>query len=248
MAAGGLVVERDGQTLMIDAGLGTISGDTRVGEVVVGEASSGALPEVLAALGHAPSDIGTLAFTHLHVNHTGWAFVPGNDGVPRKFFPHARYLVAAGEWAPHARGELIAGAPSRSAVIEPLMAVHTLIADGEEIFPGIRALVTPGHSPGHTSYVISSSAGRIIVFGDAFHIPAQLAHPDWPSLPDVDGPAVLAARRRLLTELEQPGTFGFSYHFGDQAFGRIARDAEGFPAWEPIPAVPLLQTPRLLPG
>ena len=86
------------------------------------------------------------------------------------------------------------------------------------------------------------------MFGDAFHIPAQLAHPDWPSLPDVDGEAVLAARRRLVTELEQPGTLGFSYHFGDQAFGRIVRDAEGFPAWEPVPAVPLLQTPRLLPG
>jgi glyoxylase-like metal-dependent hydrolase (beta-lactamase superfamily II) len=108
--------------------------------------------------------------------------------------------------------------------------------------------VTPGHSPGHTSYVISTSAGRIIVFGDAFHIPAQLAHPDWLSLPDVDGQAVLAARRRLVTELERPGTFGFSYHFGDQAFGRIARDAEGLPGWEPIPAVLLLQTPRLLPS
>jgi hypothetical protein len=86
------------------------------------------------------------------------------------------------------------------------------------------------------------------VFGDAFHIPAQLAHPGWPSKPDVDAEAVLAARRRLVTELEQPGTLGFSYHFGDQAFGRIAADAEGLPAWEPVPAVPLLPTPRLLPS
>ncbi len=248
MAAGGLVVERDGHTMVIDAGLGTIAGDLRLGTVVVGEADSGALPEVLAALGHAPSDIGTVAFTHLHVDHTGWAFVPGDDRTPRKFFPDARYLLSAEEWAPHARGELVPGAPSRSAVIEPLLAVHTRIADGEEIFPGVRALVTPGHSPGHTSYVISTAAGRIIVFGDAFHIPAQLAHPDWSSKPDLDGEAVLAARRRLITELQQPGTFGFSYHFGDQAFGRVAVDAAGLAVWEPIPAIPVLRTPRLLPG
>jgi glyoxylase-like metal-dependent hydrolase (beta-lactamase superfamily II) len=248
MPVGGLVVESDARTLVIDAGLGTIAGDVQMGDVVVGTANSGALPEVLAALGHAPTDIETVAFTHLHVDHTGWAFVPGNDGRPRKFFPNARYLVAADEWAPHARGALIPGAPSRSAVIEPLVGIHTSIANGEEIFPGVRALVTPGHSPGHTSYVISSSAGRIIVFGDAFHIPAQLAHPDWPSRPDIDGEAVLTARRTLITELALPDTYGFSYHFGDQAFGRIVRDAEGLSAWEPIPAVPLLETPRLLPS
>jgi glyoxylase-like metal-dependent hydrolase (beta-lactamase superfamily II) len=246
MSAGGLAVGRDGRVMLIDAGLGSFTGDITVGAISVGSANSGALPDVLGALGRSPADIDTVAFTHLHVDHTGWAFVRDENGAQRKFFPAARYLVAADEWAPHGRGELIPGAPPRSAVIEPLAGVQTLITDGEEIFPGVRALVTPGHSPGHTSYVISSAAGRLIVFGDAFHIAAQLAHPDWASKPDVDGIAVLAARQRLIAELEQPGTLGFSYHFGDQAFGRVVRDAEWLPAWEPVPAVPLLPAPRQL--
>jgi glyoxylase-like metal-dependent hydrolase (beta-lactamase superfamily II) len=246
MSAGGLAVERDGRVLLIDAGLGSFTGDITVGAISVGSANSGALPDVLATLGRSPADIEAVAFTHLHVDHTGWAFVRDGDRAQRKFFPAARYLVAADEWAPHGRGEVIPGAPSRAAVIEPLGRVHTLISDGEEIFPGVRALVTPGHSPGHTSYVVSSAAGRLIVFGDAFHIPAQLAHPDWPSSPDVDGIAVLAARQRLITELEQPGTLAFSYHFGDQAFGRVVRDGDGLPAWEPAPAVPVLPAPRRL--
>jgi glyoxylase-like metal-dependent hydrolase (beta-lactamase superfamily II) len=243
-SVGGLAVERDGRVMLIDAGLGSFAGDVTVGAICVGSANSGALPEVLGALGRSPADIDTVAFTHLHVDHTGWAFVRDGNGGRRKFFPAARYLVAADEWAPHGRGELIPGAPPRSAVIEPLGRVHTLI--GEEIFPGVRALVTPGHSPGHTSYVVSSTAGRLIVFGDAFHIPAQLAHPDWASRSDVDGMAVLAARQRLIAELEQPGTLAFSYHFGDQAFGRVVRDGEGLPAWEPVPAVPVLAAPRWL--
>jgi hypothetical protein len=44
--------------------------------------------------------------------------------------------------------------------------------------------------------------------------------------------------------IQRPGTLGFSYHFGDQAFGRVVGDEEGFPVWEPIPAVALLQSPR----
>jgi glyoxylase-like metal-dependent hydrolase (beta-lactamase superfamily II) len=248
MSAGGLAVERDGRVMLIDAGLGSFTGDVTVGAICVGSANSGALPEVLAALGRSPADIDTVAFTHLHVDHTGWAFVRDGTGRQRKFFSAARYLVAADEWAPHGRGEVIPGAPSRAAVIEPLGGVQTLISDGEEIFPGVRALVTPGHSPGHTSYVISWAAGRLIVFGDAFHIPAQLAHPDWASKPDVDGMAVLAARQRLIGELEHPGTLGFSYHFGDQAFGRVVRDEEWLPAWEPVPAVALLPAPRQLAG
>ncbi|MYV80197.1 hypothetical protein GT352_40825 [Streptomyces sp. SID1046] len=46
--------------------------------------------------------------------------------------------------------------------------------DGAEVWPRVTALITPGHSPGHTTYVVRGSAGRrILVFGDAFHTPAS---------------------------------------------------------------------------
>jgi glyoxylase-like metal-dependent hydrolase (beta-lactamase superfamily II) len=171
---------------------------------------SGSLLDTLAALGRDPADIEMLAFTHLHLDHTGWAFARGSDGELGKPFPNARYVLAAREWAPFGRGETVYGA-APAPVIEKFAAEHTLlIEDGEEVFPGVHAVVTPGHSPGHTAYVVTSAEGtRLIALGDAFHVPAQLAHPDWASLPDVDGDAVLAARRRLLAELEQPGTLGF---------------------------------------
>src|SRR5260221_10698657 len=147
MSVGGLLVEREGRALLIDAGLGAITGDIPFGLV-----NSGSLLDTLAALGHDGSGIEAVAFTHLHVDHTGWAFVPADDGTYRKVFPGARYLVAAAEWAPHGRGESVSGAPP-AAVIEQFGAGHTPVGDGEEIFPGVRTLVTPGHSPGHTSYV-----------------------------------------------------------------------------------------------
>lgn len=221
MSVGGLLVERAGRRLLIDAGLGAQEGQNPLGTV-----NSGALPDTLAALGCELADIDTVAFTHLHADHTGWAFTPG-DGGYRKTFPAARYLVAGKEWAPYGRGEsLPAAAPP--AVIEQLATTRTLVGDDEEIFPGVRTVVTPGHSPGHTSYIITTGTGkRLIALGDAFHIPAQLGRPDLPSL---------------------PGTLGFACHFGDQAFGRLTRTPPGLHDWEPVPAVAILPAPRQLAG
>jgi glyoxylase-like metal-dependent hydrolase (beta-lactamase superfamily II) len=241
MSAGGLLVERDGRTLLIDAGFGPETGETPFGPV-----NSGALPDTLAALGHDPAGIDTVAFTHLHVDHAGWAFTRNPDGTWRKTFPAARYLVAAAEWEPYGRGDTVPGA-APAAVLEQLAGTRTLVDAGEEVFPGVAAVVTPGHSPGHTSYIITSGTGsRLIAFGDAFHVPAQLAHPDWPSKPDIDGQAVLAARARLTRELEQPDTLGFAFHFGDQAFGHLTRTQAGLRAWEPVPATVLMPAPREL--
>jgi glyoxylase-like metal-dependent hydrolase (beta-lactamase superfamily II) len=240
MSVGGLLVERGDRRLLIDAGLGPQSGQNPLGTV-----NSGTLPGTLAALGCDAAAIDTVAFTHLHGDHTGWAFTQHRDGGFRKTFPAARYLVAEAEWAPYGRGETLPAA-SPAVVIEQLAATRTLAADDEEIFPGVRTLVTPGHSPGHTSYIITSSTGRrLIALGDAFHIPAQLTHPEWPSLPDIDVDAVLVARRRLIEELAQPDTLAFACHFGDQAFGRLTGLDTGH-GWEPVPATALMPAPRQL--
>jgi glyoxylase-like metal-dependent hydrolase (beta-lactamase superfamily II) len=243
MSVGGLLVERGGRRLLIDAGLGVQAGHSPLGTT-----NSGALPDTLAALGCDLAAIDTVAFTHLHGDHTGWAFTRNGDGTYRKTFPAARYLVAEKEWAPYGRGESLPVAPP-PAILEQLAAARTLAGDDEEIFPGVRTVVTPGHSPGHTSYIITSSTGkRLIALGDAFHIPAQLGHPEWPSLPDIDADAVVAARRRLTQELEQPGTVGFACHFGDQAFGRVTRPGTGGHGWEPVPSTVIMPAPRQLDG
>ena len=109
----------------------------------------------------------------------------------------------------------------------------------------MRAVVTSGHTPGHTSYVITSRNGRrLVVLGDAFHSPAQLAHPDWLSAADSDAAGVESARRRLLAELAEPDTLGFGFHFGDQPFGRVVPGHAGEAVWEPVPTSVLAPSPR----
>jgi glyoxylase-like metal-dependent hydrolase (beta-lactamase superfamily II) len=241
MSTGGLLVESPDVTMLIDAGMGQAVDDSPFGGTDCGE-----FLNTLTRLGVDPHAIDVCALTHLHIDHAGWTFTPDGHGSGQPAFPRARYVVAEAELAPLRRGEEPPGASDREAVVQPLSAHPNLalIADEDEIAPGVRALVTPGHSAGHTSYVITTSAGsRLIAFGDAFHVPAQLDHPEWGSAPDAMPALVPAARARLLDELCRPDTFAFAIHFGDQPFGQVVREA-GATRWRPVPTDIVFDPPR----
>jgi glyoxylase-like metal-dependent hydrolase (beta-lactamase superfamily II) len=237
MSCGGLLVQIGGRTLLIDAGVGVMSSSFAFGRV-----DSGAMLDVLAELAVTPGDVDVLAFTHLHFDHAGWAFTQGT-----RTFPNARYALAAQEWAAHAGGLDDEAVATSRRVIDEFRSDRDeieLFDDGEEVVPGVRALVTAGHTPGHTAYEITSQTGRrLIAFGDAFHSQAQVAHPDWMSSFDSDWPGLMVARRRLLARLSEPHTVAFGGHFGDQPFGRVEVDAIGQARWEPIPSVVLAPAP-----
>lgn len=240
MSTGGLLIERGGHRLLIDAGLGDVAGDTPFGHSDCGE-----FLHTMEDIGVSAQDIEIFALTHLHVDHAGWMFTDDGSGERVPTFSRAPYLVAAAEWAPVARGQRPPGLPDVDTVVTPLRRHRQLrlIADGDEVAPGVVAVVTPGHSPGHTSYVVTSRAGRrLVAFGDVFHVPGQLSHPEWGSAPDADPTAVVAARVRILRELRRPGTTGFALHFGDQPFGLVTDDAH--PRWQPISTTVLRPPPR----
>ncbi len=232
MSVGGLLVQIGGRRVLIDAGAGVMSSS-----FPFGRAESGAMLDVLSTLDVRLDDIDVLAFTHLHFDHAGWAFT--DDA---RTFPNARYALAAAEWAAHADGPDDGVVTPRHVVDELRSGQHhfDLLDDGDEVVPGVHALATSGHTPGHTAYEITSQTGRrLIAFGDAFHSRSQVAHPNWMSIADSDEPGVIEARRRLLARLSEPGTAAFGVHFGDQPFGRVVVDAAGQASWQPIPSVVL---------
>lgn len=240
MSAGALLVERGGRKLLIDTGLG-VTDDMGLGAV-----NSGELLVTLNALGVSADDIDAVAFTHLHADHTGWAFIEDANAEWHKTFANAQYIIAEAEWVPLLRA-IPKNVPAQIDLLVELLHKSRdlrLVGDGEEVWPGVHAVVTPGHSPGHTSYVVTTAGHRLVAFGDAFHTPAQLAHIKWTSGPDAYPDDVPVARARLLTELSAPDTLGFAFHFGDQPFGRIIVDAELRPTWQPESSDAMFPPPR----
>src|ERR1700712_3727917 len=232
MSAGGLLVEHAGHRLLIDTGLGPVTDDNGTMR-----SNSGDLLKVLAAVGVSACDIEIVALTHLHPDHTGWAFADADSGPGKPIFPEAQYVLADAEMATLNDSAGRSYSSDVNALSNSLrhMSSLTLIGDGDEVAPGVVAMVTPGHSPGHTSYIVMSQSGqRVVVFGDVFHTPAQITNITWTSDPASDPSAVPGARERVLAELATTGTLGFAFHFGDQPFGRVVAGADAQLTWEAV--------------
>lgn len=214
---GALLVERGERALLIDAGFGPYAIPPRPGEPRQG-IHGGALPDNLAALGRSSDRIEAVAFTHLHLDHIGWARTPG--------FAVPNYLVSQQEWAER---HLLGVRGVTEEMLQVMAPRVRTVIDGEEVFPGVRVMLAPGHTAGHATYVISDGGRRVIAFGDAMHSPLQIAHPDWSSVVDLDPRASAKERRRLVEELAAPEAIGFGVHFADVVFGRVRQGA-----WQPL--------------
>ena len=96
-----------------------------------------------------------------------------------------------------------------------------LVDQDTTVAPGIDLTMTPGHTPGHLSVIVSSGVQRALLLGDAIVCPLQLDEPSWQSIRDVDPQLAARVRERLFRELENQDTFGAGAHFPELQFGRV---------------------------
>jgi hypothetical protein len=98
--------------------------------------------------------------------------------------------------------------------------------DGAEVAPGVTAVATHGHTPGHMSFAVSGGDTTVMVIGDAVgndHV--AMARPDWPSGADQDMETGAATRARLLDQLATDGMLAVGFHMGGGGLGRVERPA-----------------------
>ena len=94
------------------------------------------------------------------------------------------------------------------------------------LVPGIRALATPGHTPGHTSYVVESRGETLIVMGDLVLMGAlQFADPSLGSAFDVDPKGAAEQRRRVFKLAADSHYWVAGGHLTFPAIGHLRGDA-----------------------
>jgi glyoxylase-like metal-dependent hydrolase (beta-lactamase superfamily II) len=217
--------------------------DTGIGPASLGMAkllgTEGHLPERLRSAGVSPEDIDTVVFTHLHPDHVGWN-LEQDGGHYRPTFPHARYVAHRADWDKvhrvEVQRELANIAPGYvEQTLTPLESLGVLdLADGDRILSQeVTALHTPGHTPGSMSVLVASKGEQAILVGDTIGHPAQVEHPDWCVIHDMDCSQAERIRRQLLDRIEAEGLLLSANHFPEPGFGRVVR-LEGRRFWQAL--------------
>lgn len=216
------VLQDADRIVLFDAGAGTNFQD-----------GVGGLVDALDAIDIAPEDVTHVVFTHGHPDHL-WGVLDDFDDL---MFPEAIHMMGQAEHAywtdpatadtiGEARASFAAGARRRLAALQGEM---VLFGDGEAVLPGITAVATPGHTPGHMALHIASGAGEAMVVGDAVgNAHVAFERPEWPSGSDQDAAQGAQTRAALLDRLAADGIAMVGFHLPGGGIGRVVAEKGGY--------------------
>jgi glyoxylase-like metal-dependent hydrolase (beta-lactamase superfamily II) len=216
------LIHSGGRTSLVDTGCGTAMA-----------ATGGKLFENLAAAGVEPADVDTVLLTHMHPDHSNGLA----DAAGRALFPDAELVMHAAElafWhddAAMARADEAGRERNFKAARDQAAPYRgrTRTFTAGEVFPGVTAMPFPGHTPGHTGYLIASGAETLLIWGDIIHVPEiQVPRPDVTMAFDIDPVQAAATRRRVfdMVATDKLATAGMHMHF--PGFLHLLRQGEGY--------------------
>ena len=216
-----------GRIALIDAGCGTYM-----------QPSAGRLFENLAAMGLGPSDIDTVLLTHMHPDHVGGLSIV-ETGARR--FPNAEVWIHEKEltyW--HDEAALAAAKGLQTYFFEvarnqiaPYKSDALRLFNEEEVFPGVHAVESVGHTPGHCAFLIECSDEQVLVWGDTIHVQeVQIARPDVGISFDSDVRMAAESRKRLFQRIASEEILAAGMHVHFPGFGRLRSWGDGFELYQ----------------
>jgi glyoxylase-like metal-dependent hydrolase (beta-lactamase superfamily II) len=200
------------------------------------EPLAGRLVENLQAASVNPGEINKIIITHAHYDHISGII----DSQGRPVFPNARYIIHQKEWdywIP--RLELKPGPDDsihescgRKNVL-PLKDRFDPVGDEGDIFPGIKYLPVPGHTPGNTMVEISSGSKKILCIGDVMHALSELTRPEILAKFDLVPEEAIHKRIQIMDQIAAANVQVFGCHFPFPGLGYIKKK-DGILIWQPI--------------
>jgi glyoxylase-like metal-dependent hydrolase (beta-lactamase superfamily II) len=213
--------------ILIDSGAGTLYGPC-----------CGHLIENLHASGYQPEQVDEVLLTHLHADHVGGIAPGGVVAFPNAIIRSSKldadyWLNDANEKTAH--DFLHPMFEGDKASLKPYIASgrYQPFEGEQEIAPGVRAIPTPGHTPGHTSYAIESRGQKLLVWGDVVHV-AAIQFPD-PSVTveyDNNEDQAETGRERIFSAAAKEGYWIGAAHISFPGLGHIAARGNKF-VWIP---------------
>jgi glyoxylase-like metal-dependent hydrolase (beta-lactamase superfamily II) len=219
------VVDTGSLVALIDTGAGELFGSV-----------GGKLPESLAAAGYQPEQISDVLITHIHTDHSG-----GLTRGGKMLFPNATIHIGQADLAFFLDRANLSKGLEPAHLEEALKTVGPYHNAGKiktfagraTILPGITAIPTPGHTPGHSFYLVESEGESIEFWGDIMHVGLiQFPQPKVTISFDVDQDAARAQRLRQFASAAQERRMAAVAHLPFPGVGYIRREGEKY-QWFP---------------
>jgi glyoxylase-like metal-dependent hydrolase (beta-lactamase superfamily II) len=222
------LINTGSKLILIDTGAGVLYGDC-----------CGHLMANLRAAGYQPEQVDEVLLTHLHKDHVGGVILDG-----KMAFPNAVVRVSQNEadyWFDPANkakapGFLSSFFDSAIASVAPYQSAGRFktFSGNQQLETGIWALATPGHTPGHTSYVIQSGAQTLLVWGDIIHVASiQLQNPTASVEYDTDAQSAQRSRRAMLQLAASKHLLVGAEHISFPGLGHIRANGNTYD-WIPV--------------
>ncbi|MDB5576700.1 MAG: beta-lactamase domain protein [Bradyrhizobium sp.] len=218
-----IVLKIGDKYVMVDSGSG-------VGQW---QANATNLPANMKAAGIERDRIGTILISHFHPDHV-WGLM--EKGTNAAVFPNAELVVRSAEynwWTEPGRVEKLPEgrrpAGKRIGDVFPTWKNWKLVEDNAEVAPGVRVVAAPGHTPGHSVFLVSSGRDQLMVSNDTVYVPALLApHPDWQGAYDQDGAMAVDSRRKLIDRVIADKMMVCGAHFPFPGSGTFTKDGNAY--------------------
>ena len=216
--------------MVLNTGDRMILFDTGMGSLKMFGPTTGKLMLTLKQAGIDPKDIDAVVMSHAHVDHCGGCMA--DDGT--RNFPNAQYYISQADYdfwtdeknGPPALKDFFATAKKNLVPNRDRMVFYK---DGQEFLPGITALSAPGHTVGHTIFMISSGKQQLAYIGDLAHHPVLLLEKPLTEFAyDTDPKQSAQSRVKMLTMLADKRVPVLAYHFAWPGIGHVAKQGDGF--------------------
>jgi glyoxylase-like metal-dependent hydrolase (beta-lactamase superfamily II) len=201
-----LLVKDGAHVLLFDTGLGALD-----------PSRPGRMSKSLAMTGVAPAAITDIFISHAHGDHVGGLV----DGTGALAFPNATIHMSAPEWQSMQANEKLA------ALVKAITPKLDAFEPGAKLLPEVTAVATPGHTPGHSCYDISSNDDHLFYLGDVAHsYIISVQRPSWTIEFDGDHAAAEAMREQTLAKLAADHTRVYAVHFPFPGLGHIIGEGD----------------------
>jgi len=224
-----MLIKTPHDVILIDTGCGSVFGPT-----------AGRLVTNLAAAGIKPTYITAFVLSHAHGDHLGGLL----DETGKSRYPNAEHIIHKTEfdfWTGANPDLSKSGMPAEQQAMMAQLAQKVLKAakwtmlEGEkDARPKLRAIPSPGHTPGHLTFVIDGGGADQLYFitDTVVSAPVLMPHPEYQLGFDADRELGVATRKKVLDRAAADRLLISGPHLPYPAFGHVRARGKGF-EWVP---------------